>query len=997
MHHVCRPQIHLSYISRFCLHIHQGVQPRRIWLSLGGPFCRPCMDHVWAVSNLASHTRRTPLHNTVLHELQSITNAAETQVPWPNSSFFNCVHTVTSPDFVRSVMETLDVHSKDFLVKWVTAPEKSAILWQIKPLKRSINYAIYRKREVHESNGVLAENSAEATTGGTTSGTDSATSNTTGSAISHIKATNGSYSGAGASGDGSASGDAGGEAGVAQLPDRTFTRDRLGSIWTKLRRGRLALMASVNSITERTSLRTMSRLMALSSSLNNPDWELLKNYHKLVPGELVKGLLGTEPGGTFAFVVDNTFSKTTSKTVLFSSKIVPQPETIVETSSTRAPENSRSILHPKNGELMQGVLQKKRRKKLQGFTNRFFILNFKYGTLSYFKVNDNKLRGQMPIAASIVSANDKSLEIFIDSGMEVWNLRAPSAVDFKEWVNAFNILKMRAERPTTDPARSRDASASKMLPALRDLHLDLSDILADFGDTSKDVLELQLYSLYSRFSDVLQIRDNASSVISGEFFDAHEQMNDDSVGVFFMSERFAKPRTDSFEDVGAITRSSSDLDSDFDDVQRLDPAQQLDTQDPGADNPHNGNTQTPPTPAAVDLAPLPIDTLVDRDCDIPVFNHDPPSFFLFVRKNVGNDLLTLSMPVDMNEPITIVQKYAEMMEYSEMIDNALLGKYPAESGELILRIAAFAVTYLAAMRVKARIGRKPFNPLLGETYELVREDKGFRYLCEKVSHKPPVFAVHVEAAEWVFSFSPGPSQKFWGKTSEIYTNGTLQLTVRATQELFTWSMPNCVIKNIIAGEKYFEPCSSITVKSSRGQRAVVEFAKAGMFSGRSESLVIKAYDASKRLLPYTVTGKWTDLMTLRTNTVEKEIWTVGTLVTQCEKKFYFPTFTGSLNKITVIEKDKPPCTDSRYRPDMRVYTNGDIEKAEMLKKQLEERQRERRKAQEDSGLPHQPRFFRHVGGVDGDPCSGHWEYIEGEKSYWKRRLTQDWGDCPKLW
>ncbi|RKP30493.1 hypothetical protein METBISCDRAFT_16185 [Metschnikowia bicuspidata] len=855
-------------------------------------------------------------------------------------------------------METLDVHSKDFLVKWVTAPEKSAILWQIKPLKRSINYAIYRKKDVHESSGVLAENSAEATTGG-------------------------------------------GEAVVVQLPDRALTRDRLGSIWTKLRRGRLALMASVNSITERTPLRTMSRLMALSSSLNNPDWELLKNYHKLVPGELVKGLLGTEPGGTFAFVVDNTFSKTTSKTVLFSSKIVPQPEKIVETASTRAPENSRSILHPKNGELMQGVLQKKRRKKLQGFTNRFFILNFKYGTLSYFKVNDNKLRGQMPIAASIVSANDKSLEIFIDSGMEVWNLKAPSAVDFKEWVNAFNILKMRAVRPATDPARSRDASASRMLPALRDLHLDLTDILADFGDTSKDVLELQLYSLYSRFSDVLQIRDkDASSVISGEFFDAHEQMNDDSVGVVLMSEPFAKSRTDSFEDVGAETRSSSDLDSDFDDEQRLDPAQQLDAENPGADNPQNGNTQTPPAPpaaATVDLAPLPIDTLVDRDCDIPVFNHDPPSFLLFVRKNVGNDLLTLSMPVDMNEPITIVQKYAEMMEYSEMIDNALLGKYPAESGELILRIAAFAVTYLAAMRVKLRIGRKPFNPLLGETYELVREDKGFRYLCEKVSHKPPVFAVHVEAAEWVFSFSPAPSQKFWGKTSEIYTNGTVQLTVRATQELFTWSMPNCVVKNIIAGEKYFEPCSPITVKSSRGQRAVVEFSKAGMFSGRSENLVIKAYDASKRLLPYTVTGKWTDLMTLRTNTVEKEIWTVGTLLPQCEKKFCFPTFTGSLNKITVIEKDKSPCTDSRYRPDMRVYTNGDIEKAEMLKQQLEERQRERRKAQEDSGLPHQPRFFRHVGAVDGDPCSGHWEYIKGEKSYWKRRLTQDWGDCPKLW
>ena len=36
--------------------------------------------------------------------------------------------------------------------------------------------------------------------------------------------------------------------------------------------------------------------------------------------------------------------------------------------------------------------------------------------------------------------------------------------------------------------------------------------------------------------------------------------------------------------------------------------------------------------------------------------------------------------------------------------------------------------------------KKPFNPMLGETYELVTED--FKFISEQVSHHPPVSACH---------------------------------------------------------------------------------------------------------------------------------------------------------------------------------------------------------------------------------------------------------------
>jgi hypothetical protein len=45
-------------------------------------------------------------------------------------------------------------------------------------------------------------------------------------------------------------------------------------------------------------------------------------------------------------------------------------------------------------------------------------------------------------------------------------------------------------------------------------------------------------------------------------------------------------------------------------------------------------------------------------------------------------------------------------------------------------VAAFAVS--AYGYCTARAGHKPFNPLLGETFECIRDDKGFKYIAEQV-------------------------------------------------------------------------------------------------------------------------------------------------------------------------------------------------------------------------------------------------------------------------
>ena len=102
----------------------------------------------------------------------------------------------------------------------------------------------------------------------------------------------------------------------------------------------------------------------------------------------------------------------------------------------------------------------------------------------------------------------------------------------------------------------------------------------------------------------------------------------------------------------------------------------------------------------------------------------------------------MTLPVSFNEPTSLLQRVAEDMEYTDLLDTAADRPEPSER---MVYVAAFAASEYAST-----IGRvaKPFNPLLGETYEYARPDKGYRFFVEQVSHHPPIGAAWAEAPKW---------------------------------------------------------------------------------------------------------------------------------------------------------------------------------------------------------------------------------------------------------
>jgi hypothetical protein len=90
------------------------------------------------------------------------------------------------------------------------------------------------------------------------------------------------------------------------------------------------------------------------------------------------------------------------------------------------------------------------------------------------------------------------------------------------------------------------------------------------------------------------------------------------------------------------------------------------------------------------------------------------------------DLSKIPMPVNFNEPLSMLQRITEDFEYHDYLDRAAAAESVEEQLALV---SAFSVSSYASTIIRTT---KPFNPLLGETYELNREEEiGLRLIVEQ--------------------------------------------------------------------------------------------------------------------------------------------------------------------------------------------------------------------------------------------------------------------------
>ncbi|XP_067891607.1 oxysterol-binding protein-related protein 6 isoform X3 [Heterodontus francisci] len=346
-----------------------------------------------------------------------------------------------------------------------------------------------------------------------------------------------------------------------------------------------------------------------------------------------------------------------------------------------------------------------------------------------------------------------------------------------------------------------------------------------------------------------------------------------------------------------------------------------------------------------------------RTC-LPAPSPDTSSINLWniLRNNIGKDLSKVSMPVELNEPLNTLQHLCEELEYSELLDKAAETDDPYDR---MVMVATFAVSGYATTYYRATF--KPFNPVLGETYECIREDKGFRFFAEQVSHHPPISACHCESKKFVFWQDVRWKNKFWGKSMEILPIGRVNVILPKYGDHFEWNKVTTCIHNILSGRRWIEHYGEITIRNTKNNACICKltFIKGNYWSSNVNEVQGLVIDQEGKVVRR-LFGKWHEGLYCGVAPSAKCTWRPGSMPTDSDMYYGFTRFAIELNELDSVLKEFLPSTDARFRPDQRYLEEGNIEAAAAEKRRIEDLQRERRRFVEENNTIYQPRFFKKI-------------------------------------
>ncbi|XP_044531047.1 oxysterol-binding protein-related protein 7 [Gracilinanus agilis] len=596
-------------------------------------------------------------------------------------------------------------------------------------------------------------------------------------------------------------------------------------------------------------------------------------------------------------------------------------------------------------ERQEGHLLKKRKWPLKGWHKRYFVLED--GILRYANTRQDiakgKLHGSIDVRSSVMSINKKAQRIDLDTEDNIYHLKIKSQELFQSWVARLCAHRM-AQRPDMArcpklPASSTNRKVNPRAEMTSSAHLASTDNVPALGSRDK-------VSSWLKDSEGL---DRCSHGGTQLMFD---NCGHDGWGKRTLKER--KTRSGSWTWSRALTRLGWGWG------------------EPGICIPEGAGV--PPRRRCLPAASGP-------GTDVSLWN--------ILRNNIGKDLSKVSMPVQLNEPLNTLQRLCEELEYSNLLDQASRTPDPCER---MLYIAAFAVS--AYSSTYHRAGCKPFNPVLGETYECERPDRGFRFISEQVSHHPPISACHAESDNFIFWQDMKWKNKFWGKSLEIVPVGTVNVRLPRFGDHFEWNKVTSCIHNILSGQRWIEHYGEVLIRNTQDSscHCKITFCKAKYWSSSVHEVQGAVFSKSGRVI-HRLFGKWHEGLYRGPPPGGQCIWKPNLMPQDHERNFGFTQFALELNELTAELKRSLPSTDTRLRPDQRYLEEGNIQAAESQKRRIEQLQRDRRKVMEENNITHQARFFRRQ--TDGNGK----EWWVTNNTYWRLRAEPGYGnlDGAVLW
>lgn len=308
-------------------------------------------------------------------------------------------------------------------------------------------------------------------------------------------------------------------------------------------------------------------------------------------------------------------------------------------------------------------------------------------------------------------------------------------------------------------------------------------------------------------------------------------------------------------------------------------------------------------------------------------------------------------------------------------NNDLFGRAVLED-DAFTRMKIVVQWYLSGFYKKPKGLKKPYNPILGETFRCFwKHPSGSRtfYIAEQVSHHPPVSAFYVTNREDGFSITCSilAKSKFYGNSTSAVLDGSATMTLLPRGECYTAGTPYAHCKGILMGTLSMELGGKINIDcENTGYKTELEFKLKPFLGGADTINVVSGKIKLGKETMATIQGHWDKECRIKDMKTGEE-----TVLFKADADMRAKRLTRYL---VPMEKQLPTESIRLWRNVSDAITREDQDAATDEKTLLEERQRSLAKERLENDMEYVPELFE----LDS---YGNWVYKYADLRPWDPR------------
>ena len=342
----------------------------------------------------------------------------------------------------------------------------------------------------------------------------------------------------------------------------------------------------------------------------------------------------------------------------------------------------------------------------------------------------------------------------------------------------------------------------------------------------------------------------------------------------------------------------------------------------------------------------------EKDFQNDLYNFDKRKKYkktITYPQNIVKEMITAMTqnkpaPVYFNEPLSMCQRQCEKFYYL-----SLLNKACQETKNKALQLAYISAFIIGELFLSINRNLKPFNPIIGETYEYFDNENNFRYYSEQVSHNPQITAFIGETPDFALYGDTKNTTSFriLKGAMELSFMNKVHLHIKSTNDHFVYNRPSIMVKGFLKPPLHndYSGTTIIENESFPEYKAEIKFIEESWTNSVLGLIEGKIYNEDNTI--YLIKGNWNEnIYLIDENDKDNKIDLLNIdsnqeyLKNGIEGNYELPSICYNLNYMDENLEKTLPENDSRFRKDMRLLEEADDTKeAQIYKEKYEEKQR----------------------------------------------------------